>query len=161
MRLVGVACSGGAVPSMRNGQEGRQVASEPLTASSRGAHRLQHNVIHPASVTACIGLFKLGDGECQAYFPQPSLTPWRRAPSKVLELRHQCASYTWTYKRARSHRGRRNISRVEKGGTGPTGPRGAKWVPRCGPNAGITPRALNFPACHRKAVERVRDSATT
>ena len=32
---------------------------------------------------------------------------------------------------------------------------GAAFVP----NAGITPRASNLPACHRKAMDRVRDSA--
>jgi hypothetical protein len=37
--LWGVACSGGAVPSIRNGQEGREVVGELRTASSRGVHR--------------------------------------------------------------------------------------------------------------------------
>src|SRR4051812_43977348 len=46
-------------------------------------------------------------------------------------------------------------------GTGPPGPRGAKGVPRCGPDVGTTPRASNLPACHRKPMDRVRDSATT
>jgi hypothetical protein len=99
---------------------------EPLTASSRGAHRLQHNVIHPASVTACIGLFKLGDGECQFYFPQPSLTPRRRACGKVLELRHRRASQPRPdYERDHwiRRRTRRNLRSPLATGELPAGPR--------------------------------------
>ena len=41
---------------------------------------------------------------------------------------------------------------VMKRGNGPSGPRGAKGVPRCRPEAGTTPRASNLRACHREAV---------
>ena len=48
-----------------------------------------------------------------------------------------------------------------KRGNGPYRTPGSEGGPRCGPDAGIMPRAPNLPACHRKPMDRVRDSATT